>query len=356
MAYTSDLRIKNYIKEVDIQARKALEVFGLESDLCLRIFDESDEDAKLWEDNGLSFTDPNTKQSLGSNDAGWFIKNTPIVIVEGTYGTERGQFGDGQLNRMSHSLGVALNGYVGVTLVPYKGQSFVKKGVRKDIKSQNINYQNAFLHKGMATTALTFSKHNKGKFLIIDPYDKDILKDLVINSVLDYYKKENNLTVCIEDNIKNIENYLGKSIYGSRSKQTIQNLYDVDENLIKCRARFYTQNIAALTTSTKRDGHGLLGKNLIELHSSTEQLFSIFVRLTQSDIATLTSKKSKEFQYLLNNPRIKIICFNDLVFTDDETKQKVQEFKNKNLHQTSEKKLIEDIQAAFNAGRIRINL
>jgi hypothetical protein len=34
----------------------------------------------------------------------------------------------------------------------------------------------------------------------------------------------------------------------------------------------------------------------------------------------------------------------------------MQKFKNKNLHQVSEKQLIKDIQIGFNAGKIRINL
>lgn len=273
MAYTSDLRIKNYIKDVDRDVRIILEKEGLAKHLYLRVFDESNEDAKMWEDGGLAFSDPITGDKLGSNDAGWFIDNNiPLVIVEGTYATERGQFGDGQLNRFSHSLGVALNGYLGVTLIPYIGQSFVKEGARKDIISKKINYSNGLLHKGMVTGALGISRSNTGKYLIIDPYDEALLGELVINAVLDHFKKENKLDEIISGIINHMEKYLGKSIYGARSAQTIKTLYDDKKGIISENARFYTQNLFALTTSTKRDGHGLLGKNLISMYADRKSV------------------------------------------------------------------------------------
>lgn len=356
MAYTSDTRIKNILKEIDIQARQELASLGFDLNLNLRVFDESNEDEKLWEDGGLSFKDPVTGRNLGSNDAGWSIDNQPLVIVEGTFGTERGQFGDGQLNRISHSLGVALNGYLGVTFVPFKGQSFVKKGAKKGLKSKNINYSNGLLHKGMVTVALQISKNNTGKFLIIDPYEPGALKDLLLHAVLNFYNKKNNLEEIILNHIKVLEDYLGKSVYGARSLQVITNLYDEHGEPIPCKARFYTQNIAALTTSSKRDGHGLLGKNLIELHSTSTDLYSIFIRLNFKDISLLSARKSKEFQFLANNPKIKVICFDDLVFTNKTLQKKLLDLKDQNLHQSSDKGLIKEIQSAFNAGEIRVKL
>ena len=355
MAYTSDLRIKNYIKDVDRDVREILEKEGLSEHLYLRIFDESNEDSKIWQDGGLAFADPITGNKLGSNDAGWFIDNKiPLVIVEGTYATERGQFGDGQLNRFSHSLGVALNGYIGITLIPYIGQSFVKKGYKKDILSKKINYSNGLLHKGMVTGALGISSTNSGKYLIIDPYDETLLGEVVINAVLKNYGKENKLDEIVEGIVGHMKKYLGKAVYGERSAQTIKTLYDDKKGRISENARFYTQNLSALTTSTKRDGHGLLGKNLINMYASADKIFSVFIRLTHEDIEVLKKRNSKEFQFLLSNPRIVIKCFDDLIFTDNELKQKVVELKDKNLHQTTEKVLIKQIQNAFNSGEIVI--
>ncbi len=357
MAYTSDLRVKNILKEVDIEVRKILAEKEITDRLNLRIYDESDEDALSWNNGGLAFSDPKTGRDLGANDGAWSIDNSyPLIVVEGTFGTERGQFGDGQLNRISHSLGVALNGYVGVTLVPYKGQSFVKKGSRKDIINKKINYSNGLLHKGMATLALSFSKNNTGKFLIVDPYEKNLLRDLIVEATLKHLGRKNNFDSIVDRIIKNMTDYLGKSVYGARSKQTIKTIYDESGKTIPGKARFYTQNIAALTTSTKRDAHGLLGKNLIELYSTKENLYSIFIRLTKDDIELLRNRRSKEFSFILNNPKIKVKCIDDLIFTDLKVFKDVMAFKDKNLHQESEKALIGEIQNGFNAGTIRIRL
>ncbi len=357
MAYTSDLRIKNYIKDVDSKVRDILIKLDIVDKLTLRIFDESNEDAKLWQEGGLAFADPITGMKLGSNDAGWFIENkVPLVIVEGTYATERGQFGDGQLNRFSHSLGVALNGYIGVTLVPYIGQSFVKDGSRSDIIAKNINFKNALLHKGMVFGALNASKNLPGKYLLIDPYDEGMLQELVVNAALNYYQKANKLDQIISSVLEHMQKYLGSSIYGERSAQTIKTLYDEKKGVISENARFFTQNLLALTTSTKRDAHGLLGKNLINMYAVSGKIYSIFIRLTQADIEILKRRNSKEFQFLLKNPKIAVKCFDDLIFADNSLQQEVRDLKDKNLHQSTEKVLIKRIQRAFNEGDILIKL
>ena len=71
-----------------------------------------------------------------------------MVIVEGTFGTERGQFGDGQLNRFSHSTGLALNGFIGVTFVPLKGESYSKRGKTPSNVDEKIKIKPAIFIKG----------------------------------------------------------------------------------------------------------------------------------------------------------------------------------------------------------------
>ncbi len=355
MAYTSDLRIKNYIKEVDRKIRRRLRKNQLDKRLFLRIFDESKEDSKLWEEGGLSFKDPTTGVKLGSNDAGWAIDKTePLVIVEGTCGTERGQFGDGQLNRVSHSLGVAINGYLGVMIVPFHGQSFIKKGTKKDILSKKINYSIAALHKGLVAVALNVSTQFKGKFLIIDLYEKNTLEMLVYYAVLKRFHLPNELDKIVDSVIAKMTTYLKDYQFGAKSRQAIETLYGLKNNILAKNVRYYTQNLAALTTSAKRDGHGLLGKNLIELYASKNIRYSIFIRLTKKDIDFLKRRSSKETTFLFKNPRIKVKCFDDLIFEDLKLQDKVQKMRDKNLHLNTEKKLMQDIQIAFNEGKIKI--
>ena len=354
MAYTSDLRIKNIIKNIDKHISERLKSLGLDELLELRIFDESNEDAKLWEQGGLSFKDPVTGMSLGSNDAGWSIDGNPLVIVEGTFGTERGQFGDGQLNRASHSLGPALNGYIGVTFVPYRGQSFIKKGSRKDLLSKNINYQSGLLRKELAILAVNISQNYEGKYLIVDPYDSNLLEELTYNAVLDYYKKNNILSEIIQRIIAQLARYSSQHELGKRSNQTISTLYNDKGEIVSTMARFYTHNLESLTTSEKRDGHGLLGKNLIELYLKKGVIFSIFIRLDKKDFDILKSRNGKEINFIFKNPKIVSLNFDDLVFDSKDLMQKVCDFRKQNLHQDTNKSFIKEIQVAFNSGKIRI--
>lgn len=356
MAYTSDLRVKNIIKDLHGEILDILDKKGLKDKLFLRVFDESKEDSWPWEEGGLSFKDPLTGDLLGSNDAAWYTEgNKPLVVVEGTFGTERGQFGDGQLNRVSHSLSVALNGYLGVTLVPFKGQSFVKKGQNKDVLNP-INYQNGNLHKGMAAVSLNYSLNNEGKFLIIDAYDRSRLVSLVVEAALKEHGLPNKLGEQIDSILQTVKSYLGSSQYGAQSNQVITNLINESGQEIDCKARFYTQNIEALTTSSKRDGHGLLGKNLVEIYSTAKDVYSIFIRLRFEDIELLKKRKSKEFSHLLNNKRVNILCFDDLLIDDDLLKTRMEGFIKQNLHQTRENDLMKEIQAAFNNGNIRVKI
>ncbi|MCX6726966.1 MAG: hypothetical protein NTY75_04160 [Candidatus Shapirobacteria bacterium] len=344
------------IKDVDLEVRKLLRPFGLEDKLYLRSFDESNEDSRMWDKGGLSFNDPETGLVLGSNDSGWFIDNAvPLVIVEGTFGTERGQFGDGQLNRFSHSLSVAMNGYIGVTLVPLVGQSFIKKGKKNDILCKKINFSNGLIHKGMLTGAINCNSLYDGKYLIVDPYEESELKSLVFHAVLNYFNKDNLLDGCVNKIVTRMKSLLGKQIYGSRSNQVISKLYDKNGQVISTNARFYTQNFEALTTSTKRDGHGLLGKTLINLFATKEVIYSVFIRLTKEDLDHIKRREGKETKYITNHPRINVLCCQDLVFMKEEMKQKVELFRSSNLHQQTEKTLIKEIQYAFNNGLIRVN-
>lgn len=354
MAYTSDLRGKNLLTDIDIQVRNALSTNGIKCNLEFRVFDESDEDALLWNEGGLCFKDPLTNNNLGSNDAGWFIDGKPVFIVEATFGTERGQFGDGQLNRISHSLGPALNGVYGVTMVPFAGQSFISEGTSKDIKSANIKYSIAHLHKSMALFALTISKNHNGKYIIMDPYEPEKIVNLLYNVILKELKLENNLLVLTNEALKKIEDYLGNHVYGKQSKQTLSKVYFTDGTINTDISRYYSHNLESLTTSTKRDGHGLLGKNLIEMYLAKDKSTAIFIRMDDSDFDILHKRKSKEFTFISTSPRINVYNFDDLVFDDLNLKQKVIDFRNQNLHTDNEKNLMKELQIAFNTGRIKV--
>ncbi|MBA3026705.1 MAG: hypothetical protein FP820_09930 [Sulfurimonas sp.] len=358
MAYTSDLRIKNIFKDIHEDVKMSLKEFNLEDRIQLRIFDESSEDNKLFEEGGLSFKDPSTDNNLGSNDAGWTIDNKiPLVVVEGTFGTERGQFGDGQLNRFSHSLGVALNGYIGVTYVPFKGESYSKKdkNIPSDIKSKQLNVEYATIHNGMLTGALRICKSEKGYYLVMDPYKKGELTRLIVEATKEYFKLENVLDECIKEIIESMKKALGKNTYASRSKQTVYSLLNTHNQIISDWSRLFTQNYEALTTSQKRDGHGLLGKVLIDMHFPTNgKFYAIFIRLTKDEIDKMTKRRSKEFQYINNHPLIEVRCIDDLIFTDSLLEQDIRNIKTLNLLQNSRNDLLKKLQLAVNKGEVKL--
>ena len=355
MAYTSDLRVKNLIKDIDVDVRKNLKAHDLDDKICLRIFDESKEDDKLWKDGGLSFADPETSNKMGSNDAAWETQDgIPLVVVEGTFCTERGSVGDAQLNRFSHTLGVVLNGYVGVMLIPFKGQSFIKKGSKRDILVKNVNYQNGHLNKQLVYGALELIKHDRGEYYCVDPYNEDDLKDLVVQRVLKHYKKENEYEKVCKRIVTQMEDRLGSYIFGGGSRQVLDQLYDAGGQVISNNARMFTQNLAALTTSGKRDDHGLWGKVLIQYLTTDEDIFTIYLRLGENDLITIRARNKKELKFLFGTPRIKVKCFDDLNFIDPTLQSDLENIRNSNLLHSSEKELIKKIQKAFNAGEIRV--
>lgn len=357
MAYTSDLRVKNLIKEVHLGIVKEIEKKKLKNELHLRIFDESKEDSYLWEDGGLTFKDTRVNLNLGSNDAGWFVikgnKTIPLVIVEGTFGTERGQFGDGQINRFSHALGPTINGYIGVLLTPFKGESYVKS------PGDHFHFKVLYAHlrKDIVKAALKANEVEKGRYFTIDAYDRETIKELVLNSYLKEMGVDNRINEVVDMITKKMKDYIEGKNRG-KSNQLLEKVYGIKEDLSsKYTGRIFTHNIAALTTSQKRDGHGLLGKNLIETYLiDTDKLLCIFIRLGKEDIDLLKGRKSKEFTYLLNNPVLKVVCFDDLEFKDDKIKQKLKSIRSENLLLNSQKSFIKELKQLFEKGDIRIKL
>lgn len=354
MAYTSDLRGKNLLTDIDIDARRILDSEDIKYNLEFRVFDESDEDAKPWQDGGICFSDPLTGNTLGSNDAGWFLDGKPLLIVEITFGTERGQFGDGQLNRISHSLGPALNGVYGVTVVPFNGQSFISKGTTPGLVSKNIKYSYGHLHNAMALFGLTISKKESGKYLIMDPYEPDKIRDLLVNLVKDKKGVDNSLQSLTNSILETMSDYLGSFEYGARSNQTIKRVHFTNGEVREDICRYYTHNLESLTTSTKRDGHGLLGKNLIEMYLAQDRSTAIFIRMDNADFDILRKRKSKEFLFISTNPRIDVYNFDDLVFSDSRLKETVKKMRSQNLHTDTEKSLMKIIQKSFNDGSIKL--
>jgi hypothetical protein len=348
MAYTSDFRFKNYIKDIDFDVRNKLQEQGIATYPDLRIFEESHEDSILFDKGGLTFTFPGTNIKFGSNDAGWCIGQDPLVIIEGTYGTERGQFGDGQLNRFSHSTGVAINGFIGITLMPFFGESYATNGSTPIGIDQSIKLKYAKIHKGFLKGAITVNKIESGKFLVIDIYDRDLIINIVIEAFKEKLSLQNNLNSLVQQALGKMELEVKDFSYAERSNQFLTSLYSQDGKLLSNFSRMYTQNFDALTKSEKRDGHGLFGKNLIESYlSGDDNYYAIFIRMNADDIANLAKRNQKEFTFLLKSKKINVRCLDDLLFSDPSLEERTRNIKQLNLLHNKQTDLIKELNLAF---------
>jgi hypothetical protein len=361
MVYTSDLRIKNLLKDLHVSILKELKAHKLEDQLYLRIFDNVTEDNLLWEDGGLTFKDPETGLPLGSNDGAWYTrdedKEVPLVVVEGTYGTERGQFGDGQMNRFSHPLAVAKLGYIGVLLTPYAGESYVKDKGSGECNTEYACMKYAYVRKMIVKSALEVSKAGPGLYLVIDAYEPEALKRLVIEAAKSRMKIGNSFDKMLGEIMLKMKNYAGKYDPEDRSLQFVSRVFDKDgQEMADTIGRIYTHNYEALTTATKRDGHGLLGKTLAQSQLSPgKTIYSIFIRLTKEDMERLSGRHSKEFTYVLHAPSSHAICLDDLIFLDKDLEKRLRAILRQNLHKDPEKGLIARTRHALENNIVRID-
>lgn len=364
MVYTSDLRGKHIIRDVHAEILKELENLGIINKIFLRIFDDPNEDNMLWEEGGLTFKDPDTGRKLGSNDAAWYYiskgKPIPLIVVESTFGTERGQFGDGQFNRFSHPLAPAKLGYTGVMLIPFKGESYVKNDGIIGFNSEFASMKYAYVNKEMIKSALGVCKKEKGSYLIMDFYQLDILKELVKESIKQNLGLKNSLTQVIKK-IKIMMQVCLES--GQKKSNSIKKLKKItplfDYNGKEISNSFgiiFTHNFVSLSTSSKRDGHGLLGKTMSLYYIyPDEKMFSIFIRLDRQSIDELKRKKGKEVGYVFNNPNSIIISRDDLIFEDKKLEQKLEKIEEINMFKNRQTELIKQITTEIIRGKVRIN-
>ena len=114
MAFGSDFRVKYLMRDVQRIVTKRLSEEGVENPLRLRVFDEDAGDNMLWDKGGLTFT-TDEDNDAGSGDGAWYVEENwidliskkkskfkPILVIEGTFGTETGNVGDAQKTKLSH--------------------------------------------------------------------------------------------------------------------------------------------------------------------------------------------------------------------------------------------------------------
>lgn len=348
MAYDSDTRVKETLKDISRSAEL--------KNLTLRIFDESNEDQKHWTKGGLTFG-PLTC-FYGSNDAGWFLDKpyvvegkaksefTPVLIVEGSYGTETGNVGSAQYARFSHALGAVKDGFIGVYFIPFK--SIYRKEDGSEVT--------AYVRYNMLYAALNVSKVEKGEYLFVDAYDTELMKEFL--KALD--DGDNHKIKIMINKIKEIM----KDFADKHSKKR-KYLYDNSKI-----GKLLMFNVVAFTdynyrTETKykagrfRNGHTILGEALIESYWHKKPLDLVLPRFTHDDCKQLDTYDKKEWMLLRSLPNVNIVTLDDLEFKDGKLRSELYSFldelpllKAKLIKKNILKKSIVE---GFEAGKIKVN-
>ncbi len=349
MAYDSDTRVKETLKDISRKAEL--------NNLILRIFDESNEDQKHWIKGGLTFGP--IECLYGSNDAGWFLKRpyiisekkmsdfTPVLVVEGSYGTETGNTGSAQYARFSHALGAVKEGFIGVYFIPF--ESIYRKKEGSETK--------AYVRPEMIYAALNASQVEKGTYLFIDAYDQELMIEFL--KVLD--KGDNKKAHIFIERIKKImKEFADKHTSSSRMKYIYLN------NRIGKLLMFNVVAFSAYNYRTKtkyragrfRNGHTILGTGLLNLYLHRKHIDLILPRFTYNDCRELDKTSQKEWKLLRKTEGINIITLDDIVFQDDDLRDELHNFLDvlplKGDNYRKKESLVKEIRKGFKNCTIKI--
>ena len=364
MAYDSDIRIKEDFKRI-----------GTIGNLKLRVFDESHDDHRLWENNGLTFAV--NKVPYGSNDGVWYknepwvvngIKKsnfTPVVAVEGSYGTERGNTGSAQYARFSHALGAVMNGVLGVYLLPKESTYIQKSGI-----GTTVSWRFDMVYGCLGAT-----KEEGTPYLMIDAYNKQAptLRELIstlakgdknaIDSVINYTL--NQMRDYADDRFK--KTYKTSTLDWNLCINDKKRSYAYNKETV---GRISMFNVVAFSNQNFRlnihyksgrfrNGHTILGDALLHHYWFMKPIDLIFPRWTREDCKRLDKFAEKEWLVLRTRPDINIITIDDLSFENKQLETKLRKFmdvlpltgsalKTKNV-------LLSDLKQEFRKGSISID-
>ncbi len=317
MAYDSDTRVKETLKEISRDAKL--------KNLNLRIFDESNEDQRHWTKGGLTF---GPEACLyGSNDAGWFLKKpylinnkkvadfTPVLIVEGSYGTETGNTGSAQYARFSHALGAVIDGFIGVYFIPFEST------YRKADGSETT----AYLRYDMIYAALNASEEEKGEYLFIDAYNTDLMVRFL--KILDEGNKWK-----IKKIIKRIKRTMKN--FADVHSPTAERVYLYNKERVGKLLMFNVVSFSACNFRTNkkykagrfRNGHTIVGDALINLYWHKKPFDLVLARFTHEDCRKLDGLKQKEWLLLRTHKNIRVITLDDLKFKDQKLEKRLRNF------------------------------
>jgi hypothetical protein len=400
MGYTSDFRVKLLMRDVQLEVTKKLQKEGYENPLKLRIFDESNDDQILWSKGGLTFrkskkknTTKKNMQKGGSNDGAWYIDKpwtdpftkekspkTPLLVVEGSFGTETGNVGSAQKARFNHALTMAERGIIGAYLMPkfseyYSSPPASNKTSNPPIFKKPAKWVEDLVLSCIGITEEYSKKKKSGLYLMIDAYNKEHLFDLVYSLAKKQLKISdaeillNKTTTSILCEMKeHVKNYDLLKSFASMRSQTVTSIPWKDGSVNPdWIGKIMKGDQRAFTTTDHRNGHIYWGEVEI-LHSLTKKnVFLILPRFVTSDKKLISGKKNKtkkkEWNALNNSPYVDIITLDDIIFRDQSTKHIKSDYKrliganfgDGSPEEKEMNKLWKELKQGLLNGKIRIN-
>ncbi|MCJ7760634.1 hypothetical protein MUP59_05770 [Candidatus Bathyarchaeota archaeon] len=303
MAYASDARIKKDLKEIGSQGK-----------LKLRVFDESHEDHRQWKDNGLRFG------LYGASDGAWYLDETwtdpisgevcdkkPVIVVEGSFGTERGNIGSAQYARFHHALGAVIRGLVGVYFIP----------TRSSYYRDNVEHKAAWRLDLVYGCLGASELHAPGEYLMIDAYDPGLLKNLVSTYATDDVQSQQSLIKGIKDEMKTYADEAYFKTFKTSDPTAAFSRHSRNYAYNKSRiGKILKHNVKAFTDARYRNGHIIVGEALLLRYWAKKQVDLILPRFTNEDCIMLDHREQKEWKLLRSRKDIRIITFDDLIFKD----------------------------------------
>jgi len=337
---------------------------GNVKDLRLRVFDSSHDDNKLWSEGGLTFE--HNGLIYGSNDGGWYLDKpwivnniriadqTPIVIVEGTFGPETGNTGSAQYARFSHCVGAALNGLLGIYFIP-----------------QNASYrgQNVPWRWDLVYGCIGASEILPGNILMVDAYHPEELE-----KILKVFAEDDQ-----DEKHRIVNEHLIRMREFAESKVQYNTEEEIRERLANNKKRFYAYiddnrvgkicmyNVIGFSEinfrtgskynrSSYRNGHIRVGDALLHIYWLNKEFNLIYLRWDHNDVREVDNTNSKEWHILRGRDDIKIITLDDIEFDDLKLKQDLKNFMDILPMPAKQKyQLVRRTKLAFMEGSAQIN-
>lgn len=372
MAYTSDFRVKLLMRDIQLKVTETLKSEGLENPLKLRIFDESRDDHRLWHDGGLTFTN-DSGDSLGSNDAAWYIEESwtdpiskknskckPVIVVEGSYGTETGNVGSAQKARFNHAVGMAKMGIIGAYVIPRISEYY--RVSNDGAKSPPLWVTTAKWMPDIVLACLNVTQENTGSYLMIDAYNEDFLFNLVYSIAKNNETlKQKALDSILCEMKEHVQNYDIEASFAGMASQTVTSISDHSGNVLAdWVGKILKHDERAFTTSQYRNGHIIWGEIEI-LHLLTgKNAYLILPRFTRQICATLDLANKKEWIALRNSSYVDIISLDDLIFEssyqyliNDFTNLRLKDMKGNDLKKMN--KSWKALKTGLIKGKIKVN-